>query len=138
MEKKLLLLTLAFVCAVVQGAWAQTEVGTEETLTAAVEWGGVNGYGAKSVKLTEDITLNSLLDIVNGNNVTLDLNGHKLSRLLSSAADDGNVIHVESGGQLTVRDGSGNDSGKLRAARSFGEALEPLPTTATASSITAR
>ena len=86
MTKKLFLLTIALLCAMVQGAWAQTEVKTETELTEAIKWGGVNGYGPKSVKLTADISLSSRLDIVNGNRVTLDLNGHKLSRSLTAVS----------------------------------------------------
>ena len=109
MKKNFLLLTIVLLCAVAQGAWAQTEVKTEEALRAVIDATG----SYKSVKMTADIPLSSRLVIENGKNVTLDLNGHKLSRSLSSAADDGNVIRVESGGQLTVKDGSGNNSGQI-------------------------
>ena len=111
-------MTVALLCAVVQGAWAQTEVGTEEALKEAIKWGGNGSYGPKSAKLAADITLSSRLDIVNGNNVTLDLNGHNLSRSLSSAADDGSVILVETGGQLTVKD-SGNNSGQITGGKAI-------------------
>ena len=108
MAKKLFLLTVALLCAVVQGAWAQTEVKSETELRAVIDATG----SYKSVKMTADIQLGSHLVIENGKNVTLDLNGKKLSRSLSSAADDGNVIRVETGGQLTVKD-SGNNSGQI-------------------------
>ena len=108
MKKKLFLLTIVLLCAVAQGAWAQTEVGTEEALRAVINENGSN----KSVKMTADIQFGSHLVIENGKNVTLDLNGHKLSRSLADYADDGNVIFVETGGQLTVKD-SGNNSGQI-------------------------
>ena len=113
--KKTFLMTLALLCAVAQGAWAQTEVGTEAALTEVINGDGSN----KAVKMTADITLGSRLNIVNGKNVTLDLNGHTLARSLSSAADDGNVIRVETGGQLTVKDGSGNNSGQITGGKAI-------------------
>ena len=113
--KKTFLMTLALLCAVAQGAWAQTEVGTEAALTEVINGDGSN----KAVKMTADITLGSRLNIVNGKNVTLDLNGHKLSRSLTEYADDGNVIRVETGGQLTVEDGSGNDSGQITGGKAI-------------------
>ncbi len=109
MKKKLFLLTVALLCAVAQGAWAQTEVKTETELRAVIDVTGSN----KSVKMTADIQLGSHLVIENGKNVTLDLNGHKLSRSLTDYADDGNVIRVEVGGQLTVKDSGGNNSGQI-------------------------
>ena len=115
MKKKLFLLTIALLCAVVQGAWAQTEVGTEEALREAIGSTGSN----KSVKMTADIPLSSRLVIENGKNVTLDLDGKKLSRSLSSATDDGNVIRVETGGILTVKDGSGNNSGQITGGKAI-------------------
>ena len=113
--KKTFLMTLALLCAVAQGAWAQTEVGTEAALKEVINGDGSN----KAVKMTADITLGSRLNIVNGKNVTLDLNGHKLSRSLTEYADDGNVIRVETGGQLTVEDGSGNDSGQITGGKAI-------------------
>ena len=100
---------LALLLAVAQGAWAQIDVSTEQALKEAIDGDGSN----KSVKMTADIWLSSRLVIENGKNVTLDLNGHKLARSLSSAADDGNVIRVEVGGILTVKDGSGAGSGQI-------------------------
>ncbi|KWW33462.1 MAG: S-layer protein [bacterium F083] len=113
--KKTFLMTLALLCAVAQGAWAQTEVGTEAALTEVI-----NGDGSyKSVKMTADIQLGSHLVIENGKNVTLDLNGKKLSRSLADYVDDGNVVRVETGGQLTVKDSSGNDSGQITGGKAI-------------------
>ena len=114
MRQKIFLL-IALLCAVVQGAWAQTEVGTEEALREAIGSTGSN----KSVKMTADIPLSSRLVIENGKNVTLDLNGHKLSRSLEGYADDGNVIRVETGGQLTVKDSSGEDRGQITGGKAI-------------------
>ena len=112
MKKTFMRLTvLALLLAVVQGAWAQTDVSTEQALKEAVN-------GNKSVKLTADISLGSRLVIANGKSVTIDLNGHKLSRSLKSAAGDGNVISVETGGQLTVKD-SGNDYGQISGGKAI-------------------
>ncbi|MBP3757168.1 MAG: hypothetical protein J6I61_07805, partial [Prevotella sp.] len=115
MKKNFLLLTVALLCAVVQGAWAQTEVKSETELRAVIDATG----SYKSVKMTADIQLGSHLVIENGKNVTLDLNGHKLSRSLTEYADDGNVIRVETGGQLTVKDSSGNDSGQITGGKAI-------------------
>ena len=110
MKKTFMRLTvLALLLAVVQGAWAQTDVSTEQALKEAIDGDGSN----KSVKMTADIWLSSRLVIENGKEVTLDLNGHKLARSLKSAADDGNVIRVETGGTLTLKDGSGAGSGQI-------------------------
>ena len=113
--KKTFLMTLALLCAVAQGAWAQTEVGTEAALTEVINGDGSN----KAVKMTADIQLGSHLVIENGKNVTLDLNGKKLSRSLTAYADDGNVIRVETGGQLTVEDGSGDNSGQITGGKAI-------------------
>ena len=127
MTKKLFLLTVALLCAVVQGAWAQTEVKSETELRAVIDATG----SYKSVKMTADIQLGSHLVIENGKNVTLDLNGHKLSRSLTDYADDGNVVRVEVGGQLTVKDGSGNISGQITGGKAInGGGIYNAPATA--------
>ena len=110
--KKTLFLILALLLAVVQGAWAQTEVGTEQALKEAVS-------NNQSVKMTADIALGSRLVIESGKNVTLDLNGHQLSRSLGGAADDGNVVRVEKLGTLTVKDGSGTGSGTITGGKAI-------------------
>ena len=109
------LTVLALLLAVVQGAWAQTDVSTEQALKEAIDGDGSN----KSVKMTADIWLSSRLVIENGKEVTLDLNGHKLARSLKSAADDGNVIRVETGGTLTLKDGSGAGSGQITGGKAI-------------------
>ncbi|MBQ9170405.1 MAG: hypothetical protein IJ148_06235 [Bacteroidaceae bacterium] len=101
MKKKSFLLTMALLCTTAQGAWSQSEVGTEAELTTTVASGG-------SVRLTADITLSSRLEIASGTTVSLDLNGHTLQRSLEEAADDGNVIFVAQSSTLTISDGSGS------------------------------
>ena len=51
--------------------------------------------------------------IKEGQNVTLDLNGHTLSRNLSSIRDSGHVIVVLKGATLTIKDSSGNNAGRI-------------------------
>ena len=114
MRQKFFLL-IALLYAAAQGTLAQTEVKTETELRAEIDATG----SYKSVKMTADIQLGSRLVIDNGKNVTLDLNGHKLSRSLTEYADDGNVIRVETGGQLTVEDGSGNNSGQITGGKAI-------------------
>ena len=109
--KKILFL-LVLLCAVAQGAWAQTKVANERELRAAVQINNVE------IQLTQDIALSNYLGIDNGITVTLDLNGHTLSRNPSAHSDMGSVIRVEKGGTLTVKDSSGNNSGKLTGGRS--------------------
>ena len=92
---------MALLCTTAQGAWSQSEVGTEAELTTTVASGG-------SVRLTADITLSSRLEIASGTTVSLDLNGHTLQRSLEEAADDGNVIFVAQSSTLTISDGSGS------------------------------
>ena len=86
---------------------------TESVLQAFLE----HGRGLKTLTLASDIQLTRRAEIRNiftdeANNVTIDLNGHTISRNFSAAYDDGNVFYVESG-NLTINDNSGNGSGKI-------------------------
>ena len=85
-----------------------TEVDTKEALNSAIADGAY-------IRLTGDITLSAYLQIGNGVNqtVTIDLNGHRLSRNLNAADRNGHVIEVFSKGTLTIQDGSANRTGKL-------------------------
>ena len=105
MKKMIFLLVL--LCVVVQGAWAQTKVANEDELRAAVQTNNAE------IQLTQDIALSDYPDIDNGLTVTLDLNGHTLSRSLYAADIDGHVIWIRKGGTLTIKDSSGDNSGKL-------------------------
>ena len=95
-------LIIALLCAVVQGAWAQTNVSTESELTSAISSGTT-----VSVKLTADIALSNYVDIPSSKTVTIDLNDHSLNRGLSELTSYGIVIRVETGGTLTVKDSAG-------------------------------
>ena len=73
---------------------AITEVGNESALTAAIANSAVS-----TVKLTGDISISNSLTV--NRTVTLDLNGHVLKY---GSANNGSVIVVENGGQLTIED----------------------------------
>ena len=70
------------------------EVSTVDELTNAIDDTKVN-----TVKLAEDIIISSSLTVKR--TVTLDLNGHVLKY---ESANNGSVIVVENGGQLTIED----------------------------------
>ena len=93
------LLLMVLLCAVAQGAWAQTKVANERELRAAVQTNNAE------IQLTQDIALSDYLGIENGITVTLELNGKTLSRSLGVLPRaDGYVIWVKQGGTLTVKD----------------------------------
>lgn len=78
---------LFLLCALAQGGWAQTEVGSESALNEAL-----SGESPISIKLTADITLKERMAIPEGKTVTLHLElrlrhcrpaGHYLPRPLS-------------------------------------------------------
>ena len=71
-----------------------------------------------SVTLTRDIVISHYLGIENGITATIDLNGHTLSRNSDTSSDMGSVIRVEEGGTLTVKDSSGDNSGKISGGKS--------------------
>ena len=62
--------------------------------------------GASVITLTDDITSTAPLTIGNGVTVTVDLNNHTLDRNLTSGVNNGCVIKVESGGSLTLTNGT--------------------------------
>ena len=94
------------------GAWAQnpTTVSTEDDLREAVKTNGAN------IQLTKDIELSKYLD-VDGKTVTIDLNGHKLSRNLSEYKSDGHIFWVHSSGNLTIEDSSDQHSGTIEGGK---------------------
>lgn len=59
----------------------------------------------QTITLVKDLVLDSPLEIVNGKNVTLDLNGHTLSETSTSAAASC-LVAVKSGGSLTIQNGT--------------------------------
>ena len=80
--------------ALIGGSETATEVSTAEELTAAIA-----DVNFDTVRLTGDISISSTLTV--NRTVTLDLNGHVLKY---ESANNGSVIVVENGGQLTIED----------------------------------
>lgn len=62
-----------------------------------------------NIKLTEDIYLSSAWQV--SGNVTIDLNGHTITRNLSSKKSDGEVIYVKKNANLVINDSVG--TGKI-------------------------
>ena len=104
---------IALLCTIAQGISAQnavTSVSTKGELTGAI----ANGA---NIQLTADIQLDSYLNI-NGITVTIDLNGHRLYRNLSSSSDSGHIFWVHAndnnvGGKLTIEDSSTAKTGTI-------------------------
>ena len=104
MKKYFGILATLFMAA--QSLWAETTVTTADALYSAVT-------NNQTVTLGTDITLtNGRLDI-SGTTVTLDLNGHTLTRSLEAADEYGQVIFLQNGGKLTIKDSSSSNSGKI-------------------------
>lgn len=76
------------------GSETAKDVSTAEELTAAIA-----DVNFDTVKLTGDISISNSLTV--NRTVTLDLNGHVLKY---GSANNGSVIVVENGGQLTIED----------------------------------
>ena len=89
--------TLLLLVLTMTGVWAQapTTVTTEEQLTGAIA-------DDANIQLTADIQLSSYLYIAHSS-VTIDLNGHKLSRSLSDYSIHGSVIEVDRVGTLILK-----------------------------------
>ena len=101
--------TLLLLVLTMTGVWAQapTTVTTEEQLTGAIA-------DDANIQLTADIQLSSYLYIAHSS-VTIDLNGHKLSRSLSDYSIHGSVIEVDRVGTLILKssaEGSTIEGGK--------------------------
>lgn len=88
---------------------------TDATISVTTEADLVDAmrYSKASVQMGDNIALSDYLGIPSDHTITLDLNGHTLSRDLNEYDNDGHVIWVKEGGTLTVKDSSGNNSGKL-------------------------
>ena len=84
--------------ALIGGNQTVKDVSSESDLTAAIDETNVN-----TVKLARDIIISSSLTVKRA--VTLDLNGHVLKY---ESANNGSVIVVENGGQLTIEDSNTN------------------------------
>ena len=90
---------------------ADATVSTEEALRTAVE-------SSQTVTLGADITLGSGRLVIDGQTVTLNLNGHTLKRVIEAADQDGQVIFVANSGKLTITDKNDN-SGKITGGWAF-------------------
>ena len=97
MKKHKLLITLLAFFAFAKGAWAQCTVMTVEALYDAVRT-------SQTVKLGNDFTLDNGRLNIDGTTVTLDLNGHTLTRSMAAADAGGQVIAVMNSGKLTITD----------------------------------
>ncbi len=99
---------LALMAGAAQGAWAQITVMTEVALYETIRVSQ-----SQTVKLGYDYTLSKgRLDFDNVT-ITLDLNGHTLTRPMTAADAGGQVIAVMNGGQLTITDSSADKSGTI-------------------------
>ena len=87
-------------------------VTTEAELQEAVR------YSTATVQLGGDIALGSAMCVGGANTITIDLNGHTLSRNVTENSSYHMVIHNY--GTLTVNDGSGDNSGKITGGRAHG------------------
>ena len=101
---KRIFLSLATLLIVAQTVWADITVTTESDLRTAVQTN-------QTVTLGGNINLNGRLDI-DGKTVTLNLNGHTLTRQMTAADAGGQVIAVMNNGKLTITDKADN-SGKI-------------------------
>ena len=85
-------------------AWAQeqdwTDVSNKDALNTAVQTNGAQ------IRLTSNITLSAHLTIPSNTTVTINLDGHTLSRSLTSATSEGCVIIVAQTGNLTLSNGT--------------------------------
>lgn len=64
-----------------------------------------------SIALVSDISAEGALTVPAGRSITLNLNGHKLSRDLKKEEENGYVILIETGATLTLTDSAGGDGG---------------------------
>ena len=99
--KKFLIPLIILLCAVAQGAWAQTPVSTDSELRSAIT-------NDANISVTADIDLsNSTLSIPSNTTVTINLNGHTLDRKLTKRGEGGGqVITVREGATLNLSNGT--------------------------------
>nr|WP_316624637.1 hypothetical protein [uncultured Ruminococcus sp.] len=83
---------------------AATNVSTWEELQSEFPCSG-------SIALVSDISAEGALTVPAGRSITLNLNGHKLSRDLKKEEENGYVILIETGATLTLTDSAGGDGG---------------------------
>ena len=115
------------------GAWAQdpTPVSKEGDLRTAVQTNGAN------IQLTADIQLENYLNI-NGKTVTIDLNGHTLSRSIAEYNSGGHVIYAHGGSTLTLTSSNGYGYIEGGMANNGGAINIPHGNTVSATNITFR
>ena len=103
------------------GAWAQstTSVSTEDLLNKAIT------DGATNIQLAGDIQLSNYLNI-NGKTVTIDLNGHTLSRRISDYDRAGHVIYAHGGSTLTLTSTS-EDKGIIKGGMAYNGGAINIP-----------
>ncbi len=127
--RKHLLLAIALLCAVVQGAWAQTEVGTADKLRSAIEGEATN------ITLTADMTVDKHLTISRA--ITIDLGGFTLkgnSTASTSSSSFSCIFVVADTGNLTLKNGTladADNSATTNAEHSAGAIVNKGTTTLT-------
>lgn len=99
------------------GVVAEARFGDQE-LSFSDAWNAAVSAGSGSVQLLTDVAgdadgfgigagfLHGELYVPSGVSVTLDLNGHTLSRSISEASSGGGILTVQKGGSLTVLGGT--------------------------------
>ena len=75
--------------------------------------------GAKLIELNTDMKTDTLT-INEGKDITIDLNGHTIDRGLKEATANGSVI-VVNGGNLTIKDGTNTNTGKITGGNITGD-----------------
>ena len=106
-----------------RGSYAGTEITNFEVVDVTTEWMNlqmaINEGGV--VSLDQDYTASDKDIVLSINNtVTLDLNGHTISRALTEAKAAGNVISIQDGGNLTITDSSADKTGVITGGNNIG------------------
>ena len=124
----LITLTLLFVCS---GVWGQTWVEISDAMNLTTQF---NNSGTTYIKLSADITGYGFV-VKSGNTVFLDLNGHDIKKNNNGNDNDyivdAWIIEIKSEAQLTIRDNSDSQTGKIMGGRNrsntnFGGGIQNL------------
>lgn len=103
--KKNLLFTLALLCTVVQGIWAQTRVTNESELAQAVKTDGANIVMTADFELSQPVVIQA--DNGNGVSVTINMNDKKLSYKTAVGQSTGSCVFVvPAGSTLNLSNGT--------------------------------
>lgn len=86
----------------------------------------VNAADNQTITLVKDLVLDSPLEIASGKAITLDLNGHTLSEIATSAAAS-SLIAVKSGGSVTIKNGTISYAATTPDTNWGGEGQPPYP-----------